>query len=326
MKKQLVTVSLSILFSLLTHSLWGQHFDSNLDFSDSTQIHQLTTVKDDVFVGHVIVLKNNTLSFLLKNRDTLQFQLNEVESITVYDPASPVSKEDHSETKVSQTKKPVEEEEKEIYGTEHLFFSPTAYNLRRKKANYRNTEILVNNANYGLTDYLSVGVGLSTGISEYLISLKLKASYPLTGFLRIGAGARYHISSREFNDLKNPNFSSFYGVISVGTKAMFANFSIGYINKKNWVLAEGTYLSAGFSWMFDYRTRLVVESFFSGIWERKNDSTKEHNKQPTTYLYFGSTHFFGRHLLTFGAEIADKTIHGGRVIRIIPIVGYQIYF
>jgi len=78
MNRQVITFSLSILLSFLSNSLWGQYFDPNLDFGDSTQIHRLLTDKDDVVLGHAISLKNTTLSFLFNNTDTLRFKFSEI--------------------------------------------------------------------------------------------------------------------------------------------------------------------------------------------------------------------------------------------------------
>jgi len=334
MNKQL-TLSLSILLSFLTNALWGQQFDPNLDFGDSTQTHRLLTGKDDVIFGHAISLKNTTLSFLFNNKDTLRFQLHDIKSLTVYDPANPVSSEEHNEFKVTVTYEPnqeeEEEEEEEIRGIEYVFFSPTAYNLGKKKGEFRNTAVLVNSINYGLTDYLSVGGDISTSITRYLLSLKIKASYPLTGFLRVGAGARVHLTSGGFDDSVDSDFISYYGIITAGNKDRFINFSLGNINKKNLVLMEGTYLSVGLSWRISNHWKLLADTFFSGVGEElievQNFQLSNFNRrQPATYVFLGTSHMKGRHLFNFGLEIIESFFIFNRTRKFRPMAGYQLYF
>ncbi len=335
MNKQLITLSLSILLSFLTNSVWGQYFDPNLDFGDSTQIHRLLTGKDDVVFGHAISLKNTTLSFLFNNRDTLRFKLHDIRSLTVYDPANPVSSEEHNEFKVTVTHEPnqeeEEQEEQEIRGTEYVFFSPSAYNLGKRKSEFRNIVVLINSINYGLTDHISVGGDLSTTLGGHLLSLKIKTSYPLTGFLRVGAGARIHLVSGGFDMSSNSFFGSYYGVITAGNKDKFINFSVGYINDKNLVIMEGTYLSAGLSWRVSNHWKILADTFFSGVGEEVAEVEQFHFsnfniRQPATHVFLGTSYMKERHLFNFGIEIIESFLIFKRTHRIRPMVGYQLYF
>jgi len=260
---------------------------------------------------------------------------------------NPVSKEESNETKSSETDEPNQEDVQEIRGAERVFFSPSAYNLDRKKGKFRNTAILTNSINYGLTDYFSVGGdmsaaliitifprnlggNISTSFTRYLFSLKIKASYPLTNFLRAGAGARIHFASETFNST-SPFFSSYYGVITAGNKNRFVNFSAGYINKKNSVLMEGIYLSAGVSWRISTHWKLLADTFFSGVDKEPIDPQQLlfgsfNEKQPETYVFLGTSHMKRRHLFSFGIEIIDSFISTIKQYRIKPMIGFQLYF
>ncbi|MDO7845422.1 hypothetical protein Q5H92_03565 [Hymenobacter sp. M29] len=75
---------------------------------------------------------------------------------------------------------------------DHLFFMPTARNLRRGEGYAQDLELAVLRADYGLTDHFSLGILASVipgqGLDN-IVALTPKVSVPVAGRLRVGAGS-----------------------------------------------------------------------------------------------------------------------------------------
>ncbi|MDO7850064.1 hypothetical protein [Hymenobacter convexus] len=75
---------------------------------------------------------------------------------------------------------------------DHLFFMPTARNLRRGEGYAQDLELAVLRADYGITDHFSLGILASVipgqGLDN-IVALTPKVSVPVAGRLRVGAGS-----------------------------------------------------------------------------------------------------------------------------------------
>ncbi|PWN08272.1 hypothetical protein DDZ15_00730 [Rhodohalobacter mucosus] len=110
------------------------------------------------------------------------------------------------------------------------FFAPNAIGLKQGAGYYQNTWILLNNANVGITDNVSIGAGLVPlflfGQSSFPFWILPKVSIPIThGKFYAGGGALIGGVVGEDTD---GGFGLFYGNTTIGNRDKNLTIGFGY--------------------------------------------------------------------------------------------------
>ena len=154
--KILIKMVLSLL-SLLPFCLNAQTFSPNFNFSDTTQIHVLKTHRGDVFTGKVIEIKDTNLRFLANGDIPLEFRFAEISSVSVQgedQTAEAPSMENHKQKEDHGL-------ENDTFPTQIMFYTQSAFALKRGKKLFTNVDLLWNSFDFAVTDRFSAGVGVS---------------------------------------------------------------------------------------------------------------------------------------------------------------------
>lgn len=252
-------------------SLFGQIFDSDLSINDSTQLHLLETIHDDFFVGKTISIKNTDVLFKTNSQDTLHLKIAEIRHLSVYDGTIPKSKtkkagnEKSNTQEISATKSHSNSKKKSIRkkspypivpNLNHVFFSPSGFNLRRDEANYRSFWGIANSLSYGITDNISIGGDISSLILMSMVSVKIKGTINITKNIHIGAGVRLHGIKELGETLKS--YTSYYSTLSLGNEKRFFNIAAGAIDDGK---KATPYYTVGASVQMGKRWRFLADSF-----------------------------------------------------------------
>lgn len=107
------------------------------------------------------------------------------------------------------------------------FVAPTGFMLKKGEGEYRNTEIIFNNVDYGLSDYVTVGAGVATIFYQNSLSgrIKIGASIAPKFHVAVGGQAFYILT---LND--DPStITSFYGAATVGGSRAHLTLSAGRV-------------------------------------------------------------------------------------------------
>ena len=112
-------------------------------------------------------------------------------------------------------------------------FAPSAFNLKKGEGYYQNAYLIVNSANYGITDYFSIGGGfefLTAFIEETspILFLTPKVGFKLNNKFSVGAGTIAGIYPYYTRDENIPNSKVggiLYGVATYGN--LDRNLSVG---------------------------------------------------------------------------------------------------
>ena len=219
---------LLVLFLLLPfeNHLQAQYFSPGLDYKDSTQVHILKTQRGDKFIGRLLRVQQDSLTFALPEADTLFFARESVKKVY---PSVALSRPRNVSSFVPSS----------------LSVAPTAFNLDKDQWNYQNVNVLGNNINYGVSDHFSVGSGF---IVPGFFIWKMKWTGQVTPNFSVGV-----------HNLNLIGVASGIGTVStlsvvgtVGHPDRFFNFNLG----KAWLWGESeslTYVAVGTSKRFNNR-------------------------------------------------------------------------
>ena len=87
--------------------------------------------------------------------------------------------------------------------------------LNKGETGYRNTEVVFNNLEYGLSDYVNVGAAVSTIFYINTIGTKLKIGTSLTPLVHVAVGGQFLYTFGA--DTDPGSFTVFYGAFTLGT-------------------------------------------------------------------------------------------------------------
>lgn len=114
-----------------------------------------------------------------------------------------------------------------------LFFAPTGRGLRKGEGTVQDINLYVVGANYGITDYLSLGGYITlipgVGLGNQLLAFTPKISVPIHDKLHVGAGVLYlHIP--DFDGTLDHSYSAgiLYGAATYGSADNNVTVGLGY--------------------------------------------------------------------------------------------------
>lgn len=228
---------------LLTVAASGQIVDNKVIERDTSQIHELRTLRGDVLYGTLLRQTDDTLFFQIRPDLILRYPAAAVQSVrlapekTAPDPAGPVP----PRIIVKPDPDP---------GSENLLFSPTALGLRADKGEFRTFNVLWNQAEVGLTDHFSLSGGL---VLPALAAIGIKAATPVSPTMHIGAGANLFLILPE----TSVSVYHFYGVITKGTRDNYLNLMFGAASTFEGPLIPT--FSGGGAWRFSSNWRAMAD-------------------------------------------------------------------
>lgn len=193
-------------------SLYSQIFSENINLSDTTQLHILETKRGDRFVGRIASIENTEIYFLFRNESPLQFKFQEIAQVWVVGEIPPDEK---------KGQKSNAEFDPTFYAPEYLLYSATAFSFPKGGGTYRNTDLLWNVVDFGVTDNFSFGGGV---VIPILFAFRAKGTFGIGEKVRFGFGQNTFIPFV-------PDVASathLFAVSSVGQADRFLNISFGY--------------------------------------------------------------------------------------------------
>ena len=303
MRRNTLHVLLIIAWTITTLS--SQTIISNaLDFADPAQTHNLLTYRQDQLLGRVLFIHNDTIGFQLFNlRDTTLFLLEDVaflgvagEAMSVLNSAAP------AEIRVpvyNRRRPPVP------LPANQLLFSATALPYPEKGA-YRNTMLLVNQADYQFNKNVSIGAGILIPAS---IMARGQVRYSITDFVHIGLAAEQYVHFFDAATSFHP-----YTMLTVGEREKFINFTVGY-----WI--------DNYAYFDDGRAVYPLISFaasfsFANNWRVYTETVAVFESFENIILpYFMFSHHRHRRTLEFGLVAIPSS-----VIPLLPLISYGYSF
>ena len=214
--KRVTQISLIGLFSLFfIPTIYSQKFSESIDLSDSTQLHIIETKRGDRFVGRITKIENTTVYFLFRNESPLQFEFQELSLVWVVGESQPGAS---SEPDIKKQKNAFDPSSQ---GPEYLLYSPTAFSYPKGGGAYRNTDLLWNTVDFGVTKNISFGGG---AIVPFFFVFRGKGSFEVANQFRLGFGQNTFIPF--IPDVSSA--SHIFSVASIGKAERFLNFSFGY--------------------------------------------------------------------------------------------------
>lgn len=212
-------LSLICLYFLALTEASGQVFSSEIDLADTTQQHLLITKRGDRIVGRIEKIEGTMVYFLMRTGNVINFTFQEIEWVGL---------QDEKRAQSGSSRRPAPERPRltvprERNGCENLLFSPSAFNYEKDRGEYRNIQVILNTADYGLSDHFSVGGGI---IIPFIFVTRFKGTIDYNEYLHLGAGTSTFIPISQ--DLVGPTFTHFYGVVTLGTPKAYLNATAGY--------------------------------------------------------------------------------------------------
>ena len=248
--KRVTQLSLIGLFGLFfASSVSGQNFSENIDLSDTTQLHIVETKRGDRFVGRITKIENTTVYFLFRNESPLEFKFQDLSLVWVAGENPP------GDTFSNEGEKSQKYFDAASHAPEYLLYSPTAFNYPKGGGAYRNTDILWNTVDFGVTNNLSFGGG---AIIPFFFVFRGKGTFELTPQFRFGFGQNTFVPF--IPDVSSA--SHFFAVASVGKAERFLNFSFGYWI--DWDQPSDPYLvyTGGGGFNITESWRIIIDVFY----------------------------------------------------------------
>lgn len=169
-------------------SVYSQVIKGDLIIGDTSQIHQVTTKRGDVFLGRITQIQNTEVRFLFNKTIELSFQLTDLEEISVVDPARVGQKYSYDGERKEYSKK-----SQPFHGHERGFLLPTGFLLGKEESEYRNVGFIYSSFDYGLTDNLNVGAGAIPLLAANLFQFKLRVGTSLGEMVHLSLNANAYL-------------------------------------------------------------------------------------------------------------------------------------
>lgn len=188
--------------------------------TDSTTLWKVSTTDGNEYVGQII--DRNETAIILKTElvGTISIKHEMVEH------SAPINQDNLTNGVLNR----------ENLTANHYLLFPSAYNLKQGEGYYRNIWIFFNEFNYGITDNISLGLGVvptfTFGIDETPVWFAPKISIPIQkDKLVVSVGTTLFTL---FGD--NSGVAAYaYGVATYGSRSQNVSFGLGYGNdSKDW--------------------------------------------------------------------------------------------
>lgn len=213
MKKHLVIV----LFCLLTLPVFSQSdtIPAKPKY-DPGKTYRIELIDGSVLMGQIVYYDSTTFYLVTTYSQRIEISAKNVKSLKEIAPEN--------------LKGGVYHIENPNY-TRYLF-GPSAFNLKAGEGYYQNTYLLLNSANVGLTDYLSVGGGielLSTfALGDPIFFVTPKVGFKVSKNFHAGGGILYANVPSFDDDESRTGFGISYGLVTYGTTDHNITGGIGY--------------------------------------------------------------------------------------------------
>lgn len=182
---------------------------------DSSRTYVLITERGDRFVGRIKAYEGDDILFQIENNIVLTFNQEEIETIQIFEEYSGSGLIKGAPDYIPMS------------GQENLFISPSAFNYKTKKGEYRNTQIFLNSIDYGVSDNFSLGAGLIPFFVANVVDLRTKLTFNVGDYVHFGAGAHL-VAGFTLGGLgENWSVGIPHGTISIGTEEKFLNVGFG---------------------------------------------------------------------------------------------------
>lgn len=252
---------LLILLLTIPIFVFSQTFSPNLNLSDTSQVHILTSNRGDIFIGRVIEIIDTRVSFLANGDIPIEFQFSEIKKIVVKGEEISSENENNGSEPVFPNRRI-----QEPFNTQLMFLTPTAFTLDRGKRLYSNVNVLWNSLDIGVTDHFQAGFGV---VLPVLAIPRAKFAIDLTEKVHVGAGINAFTVIDFYYWELNMAFHP-YAVTTFGEPDLFVNITGGYILPLGYI--EDRIMVAGLgiggeSEKFVYKAELLVyqEPIWNGI-------------------------------------------------------------
>ncbi|RME99155.1 MAG: hypothetical protein D6772_08110 [Bacteroidetes bacterium] len=183
-----------------------------VEFGQANQLHMLWTKRGDQLLGHLLSIQQDTLTFRLSGLDNvLRYHRREVTFVGLANEAFPVFNKVTTRYRNRQGKK-LE------FPRHSLLYSATAL-APQNRASYRNNILLVNELQYNINPYLSVGVG---AFVPPVIILRATARVSINELLHIGVNVNQYFDTYWPDRYTHP-----YLMLTLGKQEKYINFTYG---------------------------------------------------------------------------------------------------
>ena len=268
--------------------------------------HRLKTIDADIFTGQLLSYDGQNYMFLMQNGSELTFPKQEVEYIYLV-------KKGRGGNFNYEEVKPFSQG---YYNQQRIFFTPSAFLIEKGTKEFR-TMLVSNSLDYGLSDHVTVGVGVHTVVVATGLSGKIKVGASLTDRIHFAAGAQGLVAFSVF-DSETLNLGLVYGSLSIGTKEKFFNFAVGRGSDNQTSQATTAYTMGG-SYRIGKHWR-----FYGEYMNFREDVTDPRFSHDTTTIMFtiGASWFKREHQVDLGLYGNDD-LYG---VNAFPVIGYSLRF
>ena len=206
--KNSILISLSILLSLL---VFNQSFAQEVAQPEK-MLSRIEMKEGNFIIGTIISETNDEITVETTTMGTVNIKRSDIKSIQKLD-ASRIKKGEYWFPNSNSTR---------------YLFGPTGRNLEKGEGYFQNILIFFNSANYGITDWFSIGAGfesLSTFSGNPIILITPKIGFNITEKLSAGGGF-FYLNAVGFDVDVSGGIA--YGVVTYGSKDSNASLGTGW--------------------------------------------------------------------------------------------------
>lgn len=283
-----------------------QHLGSSVftDSSEVKQFHALKMYQGQPLEGQVIHYKDGQWEFLVANDETLTFSNKQLMRIDLL--KNSLAGED------KKTKSTVS-----IYGKQEMrgytrnYAAPTGFMLAKGESEYRNTQIVYNTVDHGLTENVTIGGTIIPIFRSAAIGARMKIGASLTEKFHVAVGGTATLPFGQ--NVTSGLFTTFYGAFTLGTKANNLTFSLGRYNDSS----DDSYntLTLAGSVRTGQKSRLFIE--YNHLAQNR-----ERFANDFSLTNVGFSWFKGKNRVDFGFAV---TVEDDFWVPI-PMAAYSLYF
>jgi len=211
MKTQTVSLIALIFFTITVSMAQDQ-----MNVSDSTRRFQVETKDGNFYVGKILELNADQIVLETKTLGLITLKQINVKRVTEVNAATIKNGEHWFENPQAA----------------RYFWAPNGYGLKKGEGYYQNVWVLANQVSVGLSDHISMGVGLvptflfNVGATPFWITPKV--SIPVKrDKVNLGAGVLYANAVGE-NASGNSGVALTYGIATLGNRDKNMSIGIGY--------------------------------------------------------------------------------------------------
>ncbi len=266
------------------------------DWADQEK-HILTTFRGDRFTGYVSAFEDATLYFILENGADLKFSTKDIRRLELTEKVTDIALQNNNDYV-------------EMQGHERLYFSPTAFMLKKGQGEFR-TVILNNSVDYGISDNFTIGGSFATVIAASLISGKAKFGGSLNDYLHVAGGV--HLFGAFAIETEPIGAALAYGSLTVGTPEKFLSVSVGRGTSSE---SDGGTTGISFSGSFRIAERFRLYGEYLNFFDPYGDNYG--------FAVLGGSWFNARHRVDFGFGAAP--IYDDATLIPFPLVSYAYRF